>query len=220
MRYTDSWLDRIVRIVRVVGRRSASVFSTIWKHVEKTYLSDGWGPVRAVLALAEFVVFALGLVAYGVNPHHRGALRWLVIALASFGVWALLEMLRWRVKYRSISRTAATAIPVTAAIDPGLGAELARLYVRGKVLRGLIPTTDPKKPLGVTPGVPKSLSEKHGAWRGEVRATLQHDQDLLDLFDTQAKVDAMNMFIDGAGGSLYAQIRQDVQVLGELTGAS
>lgn len=66
------------------------------------WLDEGWSPWRIGYGAANLVALIVTMYAYARQPHHPGALWWLMAGVTVIAVWAFGEMLRWRIRYRRI----------------------------------------------------------------------------------------------------------------------
>ncbi len=71
------------------------------KAVER-WLEDGWSPWRIGYGVVGLVLAGVGVIGYATQPHHPGAVWWLLAAVAVVAVWALLEMVRWRIRHNRL----------------------------------------------------------------------------------------------------------------------
>jgi hypothetical protein len=78
--------------------------------VVERWLDEGWSPWRIGYGVLGLVTLAVAVYGYLGQPRHRNVA--VIAGIAIIAVWALLEMARWRIRYKRLSAVLA-AIPVT-----------------------------------------------------------------------------------------------------------
>lgn len=71
-------------------------------HAVERWLDEGWSPWRIGYGVANLIALTVTAYIYVREPHHPGAIWWLMAAVGVVALWALGEMLRWRIKYRRL----------------------------------------------------------------------------------------------------------------------
>src|SRR5580704_17118115 len=95
-----------------------------WKPIEK-WLDLGWSPVRIVYSAVAAVTVGVTVYGYVSHPHHPGALWYLLGAVAVLALWAVTEMLRWRVRHNRLERRIAAVRPGPTDPDGSSGSPAA-----------------------------------------------------------------------------------------------
>lgn len=71
------------------------------------WLEEGWSLWRVAYSVVGLVVTAAAVFEYVKHPHRFTA--WLTVIIAAIAVWAVIEMIRWRILFRRSQRAAAEA---------------------------------------------------------------------------------------------------------------
>ena len=85
--------------------------------VIERWLDEGWSPWRIAVGAGSLVALGVTVVGYVAHPRHPGAVWWLLAAVAVVAVWALLEMVRWRVRYKRLQQRPAGPEPLQPRYD-------------------------------------------------------------------------------------------------------
>jgi hypothetical protein len=72
-----------------------------WAPIER-WLDQGWSPFRVTYTAVSAVIFAVAVYGYVSHPHHPGWLWYALGALGIFALWAITEMLRWRIRHNRL----------------------------------------------------------------------------------------------------------------------
>jgi hypothetical protein len=86
-----------------------------WAPIEK-WLDQGWSPFRVTYSVMATLIFAVTLYGYASHPHHPGGLWYALGAAVIFAIWAVTEMLRWRIRHNRLKdQLARKDAPLAAA---------------------------------------------------------------------------------------------------------
>ncbi|HEY5384882.1 MAG TPA: hypothetical protein VIJ56_06560 [Acidimicrobiales bacterium] len=75
----------------------------VWAPIEQ-WLDRGWSLPRVMWGLVAAVSTVVTAIGYATHPHHPGAVWWVVAGLVLLAIWALSEMLRWRIRHNRMER--------------------------------------------------------------------------------------------------------------------
>jgi hypothetical protein len=85
--------------------------------IEK-WLQEGSSPARIIYGLASGVTLVVTLAGYADHAHHPGAVWWLLAGALVIALWALSEMVRWRIRHNRLQRELSRLGPGTSPHDP------------------------------------------------------------------------------------------------------
>jgi hypothetical protein len=170
-------------------------------HAVERWLDEGWTPWRIGYGAASLLALAVTVYAYAEQPHHPGAVWWLLTAVAVVATWALGEMLRWRIKYRRLvaAQQEASAKPPTQPIS--------KLVADGKELQADIGShmswwgTDRLLPRGVPGRIVR--------WESNVSDSLINLPDVRSLFHNAPDIDVNNPI----SGQAYGRLEYELKIL-------
>jgi hypothetical protein len=87
----------------------------------RQWLDEGWSPWRIGYGLVSVALTVAGVVIFAAQHHLRG-LGWLLAAVAVVAVWALMEMLLWRIRHNRLQGKldeAEARLNAPPAVEPG-----------------------------------------------------------------------------------------------------
>jgi hypothetical protein len=87
----------------------------------RQWLDEGWSPWRIGYGLVSVALTVAGVVIFAAQHHLRG-LVWLLAAVTVTAVWALMEMLRWRIRHNRLQGQldeAEARLNAPPAVEPG-----------------------------------------------------------------------------------------------------
>ncbi len=89
-----------------------------WEPIE-SWLAKGWSLPRVVAAIISGIITVATVIGYAAHPHHPGAVWWVVWAIAAVAIWAVLEMLRWRIRHNRMEQKLALHTAPISSTHPG-----------------------------------------------------------------------------------------------------
>lgn len=158
------------------------------------WLDDGWSPWGIAYGVVALVATVVSVYGYVSHPHHPGAVWWLLAAVGLVAVWALLEAMRWRIRYKRLlaSKSAQKeAQPTSKPADPVwtlLTAQaqkrtetvkaLRQLIADGRALQSRIKTISQDQKY-----VPASVGPDIAKWENDVCDALMGYPKILAVFE-------------------------------------
>ena len=135
------------------------------------------------------------------QPHHPGALWWLMAAVAVVALWALGEMLRWRIKYRRllIAQQASSSEPPPQPIG--------KLLTDGKELQANI--GNHMSWWGADRLLPNGAPGRIVRWEGNVSEALINQPEIRALFQNAPDLDVNRPI----SGQAYGRLEYELKVL-------
>jgi hypothetical protein len=79
------------------------------------WLDEGWSLGRIVYSGASAVVLIAAIVGYARHPHHLSGAWWVALGMAAIALWAVLEMMRWRIRHNRLQRRLTDTVVPPAA---------------------------------------------------------------------------------------------------------
>ena len=165
------------------------------------WLDEGWSTWRIGYGLANLIALAVSVYVYVRQPHHPGAIWWLMAAVAIIALWALGEMLRWRIKYRRLlmAQQATSSEPPTPPFR--------KLLTDGKGLQADIASH--MSWFGTDRLLPRGVLGRIVRWEGNVSEELISQPEIRVLFR-----DAPALDMDSSiSGQAYGRLEYDIKVL-------
>ena len=163
------------------------------------WLDEGWSPWRIGYGVANLIALTVTVYIYARQFHHPGAIWWLTAAVAVVALWALGEMLRWRIKYRRLlsAQQASSSEPPPQPIS--------RLLAGGKELRANI--GNHMAWWGANRLLPSGVPGRIVRWEGSVSEALTNQPLVRALFQNTPDVDVSRPISGRAYGRLEHQLR-------------
>ena len=193
---------------RGLGRPGAPYHAIVQIRAAERWLNEGWSPWRIGYGTVALVATGVAVYGYVKEPHHPGAVWWLLAGAGVIAVWALGEMLRWRIKYQRLL-AARLADPSTSQPQP-----VSRLLVEGKGLHadigGFCASWGADRPL------PGALPGRIARWEANVGEALIHQPEVRALFENAPHVDASRPI----SGQAYGRVEYELRVLESTTSDS
>ena len=155
--------------------------ASVQVHAVEQWLDEGWSPWRIGYGLANLIAMTVTVYVYARQPHHPGALWWLMAAVAIVALWALGEMLRWRIKYR---RLLIAQQPSSSEHQPQV---IRKLLTDGKELHANI--ANHASWWGADRLLPNGAPGRIVRWEGYVSETLINQPEILALFQNAPSLD-------------------------------
>jgi hypothetical protein len=175
-------------------------------HAVERWLDEGWSPWRIGYGTVTLVATGVAVYGYVREPHHPGAVWWLLAGTGVIAVWALGEMLRWRIKYRRLL-AAREADPSASLPQP-----VSKLLAEGKGLQADIGSFSAS--WGANRPLPGALPGRIARWEANAGETLIHQPEIRALFEGAPHVDARRPI----SGQMYGRIEYEIRVLENITG--
>lgn len=169
------------------------------------WLNEGWSPWRIGYGTVTLVATGVAVYGYVREPHHPGAVWWLLAGTGVIAIWALAEMLRWRIKYRRLL-AAQQADPSASPPRPA-----RELLAEGKGLKADVGSFCAS--WGANRPLPGALPGKITRWEANVDKTLNRQPEIRTLFGNAPHVDASRPI----SGQAYGRIEYELRVLESIT---
>lgn len=169
------------------------------------WLDEGWSPWRIGYGLANLIAMAVTVYVYAREPRHPGAVWWLLATVAIVAVWALGEMLRWRIKYRRLLTSQQKALP-----EPSPHA-IRKLLNDGKRLQADI--AHQMSFFGTNCLARRDFPGRIIRWEGEVYEALANKEGIRALIQGAPDLDTNRMI----SGEAFGRIEYEMKVLQAAT---
>ncbi|MGO9297930.1 MAG: hypothetical protein ACLP52_29280 [Streptosporangiaceae bacterium] len=173
-------------------------------HAVERWLDEGWSPWRIGYGTANLIALLVALYQYAKHPHHPGAVWWLLAAVALTGVWALLEMLRWRIRYRRLLASHQASAP--EARQP-----ISKLLTDGKELRANI--GNHMSWWGTNRLLPNGAPGRIVRWEGNIDEALINQPEIRTLFRKAPDLDVNKP----TSGQAYGRLEYELKILESAT---
>jgi hypothetical protein len=175
------------------------------------WIDEGWSPWRMGYGIASLIALAVTVYGYVREPHHPGAIWWLTAAVAIIALWALGEMLRWRIKCRRllIAEKASSPEPLQA---------IRRLLTDGKELQADI--ANHMSWWGTNRLLPQGVPGRIVRWEGNVNEALINQPEIRDLFQKSPELDVNTPISGPAFGRLEYELIILESVISNVMGNS
>ncbi len=172
--------------------------ASVQVHALEQWLDEGWSPWRIGYGLANLIAMTVTVFVYVRQPHHPGAIWWLMAAVAIVALWALGEMLRWRIKYRRL------LIAQQASSSELQPQPIRKLLTDGKELHADIANHASWWGADrlLTNGVPGRIVR----WEGNASEALINQPEVLILFQNAPSLDANRPISGQACGRLEHEL--------------
>jgi hypothetical protein len=165
------------------------------------WLDEGWSPWRIGYGLANLIAMAVTVYVYAREPHHPGAVWWLLATVAIMALWALGEMLRWRIKYR---RLFATQQKASSEYSPRA---IRKLFTDGKELQADI--AHQMSLFGTNRLSRRDFPGRIIRWEGDANEMLVNNPEVRALLRKAPNLD-MNRVISGEA---FGRIEYELKIL-------
>lgn len=175
-------------------------------HAVERWLDEGWSPWRIAYGVANLIALTVTVYIYVRQPHHPGAVWWLMAALAVVALWALGEILRWRIKYRRL-----LAAQLASSSEPS-PQSISKLLVNGKELLANI--GNHMAWFGTNRLLPSGVPGRIVRWEGDVSEVLINQSRVRALFLNTRDVDMSRPI----SGQAYGRLEYHLKVLESATG--
>jgi hypothetical protein len=143
------------------------------------WVDGGWSPWRIASALITAVVTVAAVLGYVASAHHPGSVWWVMAGVGVLTLWALSEMLRWRIKYKRLlaSRERPLVFEPQLVTRETQTADRLRHQIRdGRLLQSKIKTAvadgNSQRWPSVPDTVPDSMAPEIIEWEASVTDTL------------------------------------------------
>lgn len=134
------------------------------------WLDEGWSPWRIAYGTVALVGTVGAVYGYASHPHHPGAVWWLLGGALVVALWAMSEMMRWRIKYKRL-QTSATGQDIAQATsqpsEAGTCTKLRNAIAGGRVLQSKIKSGSRGQEY-----VPAEIGPDVVRWEADVSETL------------------------------------------------
>ncbi len=170
-------------------------------HAVEQWLDEGWPPWRIGYGVANLTALTVTVYIYVRQPHHPGAIWWLMAAVVVVALWALGEMLRWRIKYRRllIAQQESSSEPPPQPIG--------KLLTDGKELQANI--GNHMSWWGADRLLPNGAPGRIVRWEGNVSEALINRPEIRALFQDAPDVDVNRPI----SGQAYGRLEYELKVL-------
>ena len=183
--------------MRALSAFGGTYDANVHLRVFERWLDEGWSPVRIGYGIVSLIITAVTVYLYARQAHHPGAIWWLMWAVVIVTVWAVSEMLRWRIKYRRL--LIAQQVPTTPPPQP-----IRKLLTDGKELHADI--ANHASWWGTNRLLPSGVPGRIVRWESDVSEALVNQPEVRDLFQNVANLDVNRPVSGQACGRLEYEL--------------